>query len=62
MFEAGVDEKFTKDLLKESINVALIHSAKYCKWYSEKKILTTPKDAGTEKEKKLEQAAWYKIW
>ena len=59
MFEAGVNGKFTKDLLKESVNVLLIHSAKHCKWDSTTKVLTTTEDTGKEKEKKIEHAAWY---
>ena len=53
-FGAGVDAKFTKDLLKESVDVQLICSAKYCKLDSMKKILITHEDARKKAKKKLE--------
>ena len=58
--EVGMDTAFVKELLKESCDPSLFHSAAQCTWDKDKRILITPDDKKKEKEKALEDAAWYK--
>ena len=58
--DVGMDKAFVKELLKESCDPALFHLAAQCDWDKDKRILLTPEDKKKEKEKALEDAAWYK--
>ena len=58
--DVGMDKVFVKELLKESCDPSLFHSAAQCTWDKDKCILSTPEDKEREKEKALEDAAWYK--
>ena len=57
--DAGMDKTFVKELLKESCDPSLFHSVPQCTWDKKTRVLTTPEDKEREKEKKLEDAAWY---
>ena len=58
--DVGMDKAFVKELLKESCDPALIHLAAQCIWDKDNRILSTPEDKEREKEKALEDTAWYK--
>lgn len=60
LHDGGMDKAFVKELLKESCDPSLFHSAAQCTWDKDKRILITPDDKKKEKEKALEDAAWYK--
>ena len=51
---------FMNALIKGAIFPDLNHDAGTCTWDSNKKTVTTPKDAERERQKVLEDAAWYK--
>ena len=56
---AGMDAAFVKELLRESCDPSLFHTLPQCTWDKETRVLTTPEDQEREKEKRLEDAAWY---
>ena len=51
---------FVNALIKGEICPDLNHDAVTCTWDSNKKTVTTPNDAERERQKLLEDAAWYK--
>ena len=58
--DEGMPAMFVTDLLKASCDPSLFHNLTKCKWDKEKKMLITPEDEEREKEKAMQNAAWYK--
>ena len=60
LVDAGMGKVFVKAIIQGAICLALNHAAGTCTWYSIKKTVTTPEDDERERQKVLEDAAWYK--
>ena len=58
--DEGLNVDFIHDLLQASIDPQLLHSMRECKWDKATKVLSTPEDQEKEKDKEIENAAWYK--
>ena len=59
--DVGMDQSYVISLLRASCDTSLLHRAAKCTWDKETRVLTTPEDVQAEKEKAIEEAAWYKF-
>ena len=59
LVEVGMDATFVNALLQATCDPSLFHSAAQCTWDKATRVLTTPADVQAEKDKALEDAAWY---
>ena len=58
--EEGLNGGFVDNLLKASIDPQLLHTMNVCKWDKATQVMSTPDDAAEEKDRDIENAAWYK--
>ena len=60
LVDAGMGKVFVKSLIQRAIFLSLNPSSGNFTWDSSNKTVTTPEDDERERQKVLEDAAWYK--